>query len=276
MPGFQPGVTINEESQLAVTTGLRASSYEPGFRDLALPLNHLEDFQCVDTRGMASSVSKISVFPTEISVSGLGILLYEYFSPNTGMTVGWIMAVRMASSCIACCIFHIISIPFNCSDTAFRVAEAMIGTKVIIFFVAPCLLCFSKFGARTHPRIFGYFSSQKPGWNFSYDHEPKAKCGSGNQASQVNHAHVKRPVSQKFQPLFRPEIKLLLTSHNPKNLANRPAHFFVNWQRSIMLSAKLLKLLSRMWTSRAFCSCIIGTFEKWIPDHTGLTMSSLH
>ena len=149
MPGFQPGVTINEQSQLAVTTGLRASSYEPGFRDLALPLNPLEDFQYVDTRGLASSVSKISVFPTEISVSGLGILLYEYFSPNTGMTVGWIMAVRMASSCIACCIFHIISIPFNCSDTAFRVAEAMIGTKVIIFFVAPCLLCFSNL-AREH------------------------------------------------------------------------------------------------------------------------------
>ena len=76
MPGFQPGVTINEQSHLAVMMGLifRASSYEPGFRDLALPLNPLEDFQCVDTRGLASSVSKISVFPTEISVSGLGIL----------------------------------------------------------------------------------------------------------------------------------------------------------------------------------------------------------
>ena len=39
----------------------------------------------------------------------------------------------MASSCIAFCIFHIISIPFNCSDTAARVAKAMIGAKVIIF-----------------------------------------------------------------------------------------------------------------------------------------------
>ena len=29
--------------------------------------------------------------------------------------------------------FHVISIPFNCSDTAFRVAEAMKGTKVEIF-----------------------------------------------------------------------------------------------------------------------------------------------
>ena len=39
----------------------------------------------------------------------------------------------MASSCIACCIFHIISIPFNCSDTALRVVEAMIRAKVKIF-----------------------------------------------------------------------------------------------------------------------------------------------
>ena len=39
----------------------------------------------------------------------------------------------MASSCIACCIFHIISIPFNCSDTALRVTDAKIGPKVKIF-----------------------------------------------------------------------------------------------------------------------------------------------
>ena len=30
----------------------------------------------------------------------------------------------MASSCIACCIFHIISIPFNCSDTALAITIA--------------------------------------------------------------------------------------------------------------------------------------------------------
>ena len=39
----------------------------------------------------------------------------------------------MASSCIACGIFDIINIPFNCSDTALRVAEAMVGTKVKFF-----------------------------------------------------------------------------------------------------------------------------------------------
>ena len=50
------------------------------------------------------------------------------------MKAGRILAVRMAPSCIACCIFHIISIPFNCSDTALAVAETMIiGVKVKIF-----------------------------------------------------------------------------------------------------------------------------------------------
>ena len=50
-----------------------------------------------------------------------------------GWMAGWILAVRMASSCIACCVFHIISIPFNCSDTALRVTDAKIGPKVKIF-----------------------------------------------------------------------------------------------------------------------------------------------
>ena len=50
-----------------------------------------------------------------------------------GWTAGWILVVRMASSFIACCILHIISIPFNCSDTALRVTDGKIGPKVKIF-----------------------------------------------------------------------------------------------------------------------------------------------
>ena len=66
------------------------------------------------------------------------ILRYEQFSLVTGMKAGWIiLVVWMALSCIACYIFHIISIPFNISDTALRVAKVMIGTKVL-----PCLFCF--------------------------------------------------------------------------------------------------------------------------------------
>ena len=84
-------------------------------------------------RGQAGSV-------LEISVSGLEILPYEHFRQVTGMKAGWVQMVRMASSCIAGCIFHIISIPFNGSDTALRVAEAMIGAKVKIFVF--CHVCF--------------------------------------------------------------------------------------------------------------------------------------
>ena len=54
------------------------------------------------------------------------------------MKAEWILRMNSASSCIACCIFHIISIPFNCSDTAIRVAKTIIGAKVII-------LCFTVF-----------------------------------------------------------------------------------------------------------------------------------
>ena len=48
---------------------------------------------------------------------------YEHFSSVTRMKAGWILASRMVSSCIACCILHIISFPFNCSDAAWRVAD---------------------------------------------------------------------------------------------------------------------------------------------------------
>ena len=104
---------------------LMASSYEPGFQDLASLLNPLWNFRFVHMRGRAGLVPKISV-------SWLEILPYKH-SRLPGWMAGWILAVWMASSCIACCIFHIISIPFNCSDTALRVTDAKIGPKVKIF-----------------------------------------------------------------------------------------------------------------------------------------------
>ena len=84
-------------------------------------------------------------------------------------------AARMASFCFAWWIFHIISNPFNCSDTARRVAKAMIGVKEItrLCFAIYFCFCFSNFAPKLVPRIFGLFSSRKPGWIFSY--EPKAK-----------------------------------------------------------------------------------------------------
>ena len=81
----------------------------------------------------------------------------------------------MASFCSAWWIFHIISNPFNCSDTAKRVAKAMIGVKEItrLCFAIYFCFCFSNFAPKLVPRIFGLFSSRKPGWIFPY--EPKAK-----------------------------------------------------------------------------------------------------
>lgn len=92
-------------------------------------------------RGRTGSVPQISVFPTGILVSVLKILPYEHFSPVTGMKAGWILAARMASSCIAYCVFDLISIPFNCIDTALRVVKAMVGPKVRIFvFIRICFI----------------------------------------------------------------------------------------------------------------------------------------
>ena len=84
-------------------------------------------------RRRAGSVPEISLFPTDISVSGLEILPYEHFIPVTGMNGGMNSGGPNGVLSIACCIFHILSIPFNCSDTALRVTDAKIGPKVKIF-----------------------------------------------------------------------------------------------------------------------------------------------
>ena len=145
--------------------------------DLAGPVSEISPYlwilrkiRCVvHMRGWTSSVPEISVSPTRMSVSGLEILPYEHFSPVTRMKAGWILEARMASSCFACCIFQIINIPFNCSNTAITVAKAMIGTKVIIFWFGHVWLCFSNFGPGLVPRIFSLFSSRKQGWSSSYE-----------------------------------------------------------------------------------------------------------
>ena len=66
------------------------SSYEPSqqgwlcFWDLASPLFSLWKFTCVDMKGRAGPVTKISVFATEISVTGMKVFPYEHSSPVTG------------------------------------------------------------------------------------------------------------------------------------------------------------------------------------------------
>ena len=73
------------EFVFSATPLLNASSHEPGFRDLAVPLNPLWNCRCVSMRGRACSVPEISVFPTGIAVSGLKIFRYEHFSLVTLM-----------------------------------------------------------------------------------------------------------------------------------------------------------------------------------------------
>ena len=101
--------------------------------------------------------------------------MYEHFIPVTGMNGR--MNSGSLNSCIACCNFHIISIPFNCSDTALRLTEAMISPKVKFFVF--CHVCFVlKFGARTRPQDLWPFLISEIGLKFSIH--------------PANRAHVKR------------------------------------------------------------------------------------
>ena len=97
---------------------------------------------------------------------GSSALPYQHFRPVNRMNV--IAGCRMHSGVpdhgmaslrhrysIACCIFYIISIPFNCRDTVLRVAEAMIGAKVKIFVISTCLLSFSNLVPELVSAIFG-------------------------------------------------------------------------------------------------------------------------
>ena len=122
-----------------------------------------------------------------------------------GWTAGWILAVRMASSCIACCIFHIISIPFNCSDTALRVTDAKIGPKVKIFVFR--YVCFVS-------RIWRQNSSQDL-WPFLISETrlkfliwTQSKIHPGNRASPVNRVHMKRPLVASFYCICLPKSVL--------------------------------------------------------------------
>ena len=120
--------------------------------------------RCVHMTGRAGSVPEISVFSNRDLGKRAGNFSIWLFIPVTGMKAGWILA-QMASPCIACCIFRIISIPVNCSDTALRVAKAMIGAKVIIFVFRMSAL-FVPLCQNSSPGSRTFSSSRKPGWNF--------------------------------------------------------------------------------------------------------------
>ena len=116
-------------------------------------------------RKRAGSVPEVSVFQTEISLSALENFAIWTLHPGYRDESGKNSTAQMASCCFAHCIFHIISIPFNRSDSAIRVAKATIGAKVITLYFALVAL-FHEFRARTRSDLF---SSRESGWNFSYE-----------------------------------------------------------------------------------------------------------
>ena len=112
----------------------------------------------------------------DLGTGGLEILPYQHFRPASNrMTViaGCILAFRivpdhgMASLrhrySVACCIFHIMSIPFNCRDTVLRVAEAMIGAKAKSFVF--CHVCFVSriWRQNSSPRSLAFSHLFEPG-----------------------------------------------------------------------------------------------------------------
>ena len=119
-------------------------------------ISFVNDFRCAHISGRAgwrSLPPEISVFPNRISVSGLDILPFEHASSVTGMKAGRILRMNSAWSCFACCIFLIISISFDNSDTAIRVAKAITGAKVTTLYFDMFVL-FLEFRAPTSPRPF--------------------------------------------------------------------------------------------------------------------------
>ena len=83
---------------------LRASSHEPGCRpdSARFPRFRLVFFDVFTWKGGLARFPKISV------IKRAGNFAIWTLSLVAGVKAGWILAVRMASSCIACYIFHVI------------------------------------------------------------------------------------------------------------------------------------------------------------------------
>jgi len=100
----------------------------------------------------------------------------------------------MASSCISCCIFHITSIPFNCSDTALRVPKAtrMIGAKLKIFvFHHACFVSRQIWCQNSSPGSLAFCHLRNQAEISQMN--PRRISSTTDQASLVTCAHVKRP-----------------------------------------------------------------------------------
>ena len=125
----------------------------------------------------------------------------------------------IASSCIACCIFHFISIPpFNCSDAALRVTEAIIGPKVKIFVFRH--VCFV---SRIWPQNWS------PGSLTFFHLGNRAEIAHMNPRinfSPVNQAHLKEAFKQaKLLSTQMRDVKCKTTSMCKEISSKRKLHF---------------------------------------------------
>ena len=169
----------------------RASLHGPGwprlpvFQGLALPLNPFTSYERAGWLGFRDLC---------FSNRDLGKVAKKFCHMcNSARFPGWTLAARIASSYIAPCIFHIISILFNCSDTAIRIAKAMIIAEVIGFLCFAMFSCFLAFPPEAHcqdirPYLISETELKFPIWTRGEN------SSRGNRASPASWAHVKKPL----------------------------------------------------------------------------------
>ena len=110
-----------ETKKTTTTTRLSLSFFRFFYRvgpvsEISLSLKILFNFRCVLIRGWACSpVPHILVFSNrDLGQRAEKFAIWAlHFTPVIWMRAGRILAAWLASSCIACCVFHTISIPFT-------------------------------------------------------------------------------------------------------------------------------------------------------------------
>ena len=149
------------------------------------PVSEISPYLCLDLficQGRLTRFPRSRFFPTGISGRGRGILPYD----SSALLPGWKQDEfwpRWRRLVFACCIFRIISIAINCSDSALRVAKAMIGTKVIIFVFR--MSAFLSLCAGTRPQ--DHWPSVHLGNRAEISPSTQGEIGLGNEA------YMKRP-----------------------------------------------------------------------------------
>ena len=149
------------------------------------PVSEISPYLCLDVfiwQGRLARFPRSRFFPTGISGRGRGILPYD----SSALLPGWKQDEfwpRWHRLVFACCIFRIISIAINCSDSALRVAKAMIGAKVIIFVFR--MSAFLSLCAGTRPQDLWSFLISETGLKFL--------IWTQGEIGLVNRAHMKRP-----------------------------------------------------------------------------------